>query len=159
MTQAPSHQTIRLKRGWHRSPRHGACVMELASMLAGEPFGDHPRSVCPVVASFLRAYNDGIDEVRRQDLYELAALVVGTAGDRSMRRRRAQRCADVLGRCGGGVLRQIAMRSQRRVGGAAAAEFLRTGRHAEAVQFVRDLVGAGGSRAAMPVGRRVVLTR
>lgn len=135
-------------------------------MLAGEPFGDHPRSVCPVIASFLRAYNDGIDEVRRQDLYELAALVVGTAGDRALRRHRAQRCADVLGGGGGaGALRQVALRSQRRVGGAAAADFLRRGRHAEAVRFVRELValgrgGAGeGMPATVPADRRVVLTR
>jgi len=41
-----THQTIRLSRGKHSSPEEGACVMELASMLAGEPFSDHPcRSV------------------------------------------------------------------------------------------------------------------
>ena len=35
----PSHQTVRLARGKHSSPRDGVCVMELASMLAGEQFG------------------------------------------------------------------------------------------------------------------------
>jgi hypothetical protein len=34
-------------RGQHANPERGVCVMELASMLAGEPFTDHPRSVCP----------------------------------------------------------------------------------------------------------------
>ena len=29
------------------------CVMELASMLAGERFGDRPVSVCPVIGAFL----------------------------------------------------------------------------------------------------------
>ena len=77
MTQA-SHQTVRLSQGKHRDPDHGACVMELASMLAGEPFSDRPRCVDPVIAGFLRTYNDGIDERRRQDLYPLAAEVVGT---------------------------------------------------------------------------------
>jgi hypothetical protein len=52
--------------------------MELASMLAGEPFSDHPVSVCPVIGSLLRAYNDSIDSERRQDLYACAAKVVGS---------------------------------------------------------------------------------
>jgi hypothetical protein len=79
---AVSHQTIKLSRGKHQSPDQGACVMELASMLAGEPFGDHPESVCPVIGSFMRAYNDSIDDGRRQDLYGYASKVVGSrAGD------------------------------------------------------------------------------
>lgn len=73
-----SHQTVRLSRGKHRSPEDGACVMELASMLANEPFSDRPRSVCPVIAAFMRIYNDRLDDDRRQDLYEWAARVVGT---------------------------------------------------------------------------------
>ena len=65
---APSHQTVRLAKGKHRSPEDGACVMELASMLAGESFSDHPASVCPAIAGFLRAYNDVIDYRPRQEL-------------------------------------------------------------------------------------------
>jgi hypothetical protein len=87
-----SHQTVRLARGRHQSPDQGACVMELASMLAAEPFNDHPRSVCPVIGAFLRAYNDGLPDDRRQDLYEYAAKVVGTAAGRSVRRARARLC-------------------------------------------------------------------
>lgn len=52
--------------------------MELASMLAGEPFSDHPKAVCPVIGVFLRAYNDALDDTRRQDLYAYAAKVVGS---------------------------------------------------------------------------------
>ena len=37
-----THQTVKLSRGKHDSPDEGACVMELASMLAGEDFSDHP---------------------------------------------------------------------------------------------------------------------
>jgi hypothetical protein len=75
-----SHQTIKLSRGRHSSPEHGACVMELASMLAGESFSDHPRSVSRPIASFLRGYNDLVDDRRRSDLYRYAAQAVGTAG-------------------------------------------------------------------------------
>jgi hypothetical protein len=83
-----SHQTIRIDRGKHASPEEGACVMELASMLGGEGFSDRPRSVCPVVAGFLRGYNDLVDDARRQDLYRYASDVVGSAGDRMVRWRR-----------------------------------------------------------------------
>lgn len=63
--------------------------MELASMLSGERFSDHPRSVCPIIATVLRAYNDTVDDRRRQDLFRCAALAVGTAADRDVRRARA----------------------------------------------------------------------
>jgi hypothetical protein len=85
---AVSHQTIRIDRGKHAAPEEGACVMELASMLGGEVFSDRPRSVCPVVAGFLRGYNDLVDDERRQELYRYASEVVGSAGDRTLRWRR-----------------------------------------------------------------------
>jgi hypothetical protein len=75
-----SHQTIQLTKGKHASPEDGACVVELASMLAGEPFTDHPISVCPVIAALLRSYNDRVDDSRRQILYPYAAKIVGTRG-------------------------------------------------------------------------------
>jgi len=61
-------------------------------MLAGEPFSDHPRSVCPVIAAFLRSYNDHVDPARRQDLYPYAASAVGTRADAVIERRRARMC-------------------------------------------------------------------
>ncbi len=88
-----SHQTIKLSSGKHSTPREGACVMELASMLAGEPFGDHPASVCPVIGSLLRAYNDSVDDAMRQDLYEYAAKVVGSRAGAEVQRLRAERVA------------------------------------------------------------------
>jgi hypothetical protein len=63
--------------------------MELASMLAGERFGDRPVSVCPVIGAILRAYNDNVDERRRQDLYRFAADAVDTRRDYHSQRRRA----------------------------------------------------------------------
>lgn len=86
-----SHQTIKLSRGRHSSPEHGACVMELASMLAGEAFSDHPRSVSRPLASFLRGYNDLLDDRRRADLYRYAAQTVGTANSAPIEAARAAR--------------------------------------------------------------------
>jgi hypothetical protein len=85
-----THQTIKLTKGKHSSAEEGACVMELASMLAGEPFSDHPASVCPVIGSFLRAYNDSVGDRPRQDLYAYAAKVVGTRASLDVQRERAE---------------------------------------------------------------------
>jgi hypothetical protein len=89
-----SHQTIRLIRGRHTSPERGACIMEVASMLADEPFSDEPRCVCPVIAEFLRTYNDQVDDDRRQDLWAYAALVIHTKADVRVERERANLCLD-----------------------------------------------------------------
>jgi hypothetical protein len=88
-----THQTVELRRGRHSSPDQGACVVELASMLAGEPFSDHPKSVCPVIAAYMRALNDGLGDLERQELYGFAAAIVGTRGPRRVRRARARACA------------------------------------------------------------------
>ncbi|MDO8212819.1 hypothetical protein [Conexibacter sp. CPCC 206217] len=89
-----THQTIRLSKGKHAAPTEGACVMELASMLAGEPFSDRPASACPVLGGFLRAYNDRIDDRRRQDLYRYASEVVETRGSAEVERARERRCLE-----------------------------------------------------------------
>ncbi|MFL5908550.1 MAG: hypothetical protein ACJ75Z_13250 [Solirubrobacterales bacterium] len=72
--------SIRLEPGSHRSPNDGVCIIELASIIGGEPFGDRPRCVCPVIASFLRGWNDRVGYADRQRLYPYASRVVGTGG-------------------------------------------------------------------------------
>jgi hypothetical protein len=163
MATHPSHQTVRLCRGKHSSPAQGVCVMELASMLAGEPFSDRPACADPVIGGFLRAYNDSIDRERRQDLYAVAAQVVGTAADGELERARAARCiafaeahrrrrpllggrrrrplalAAHLGSDAPGVL---AVRSLGRIDDA---------RHAEALALVAELVAIDPRRRAAPV--------
>ena len=106
-----SYQTVRLMRGRHYSPDDGACVMELASMLAGERFSDHPRAVSPVIAAFLRTYNDTIDDPRRQQLYAYAAATVGTRSSRACEQRRADACRDWLeARVGPGLLNGLPLK-------------------------------------------------
>jgi hypothetical protein len=85
------HQTIKLSRGRHDSPDEGACVMELASILAGDEFSDRPVSVCPAIAAFLTQHNDSIDDERRQDLYAYAAKVVGSRSPGPVQDERATR--------------------------------------------------------------------
>jgi hypothetical protein len=85
-----NYQTARLGVGRHIGPGPVVCIMELASMLAGERFSDHPVSVCPIVGALLRAYNDDIGEQRRHDLYRYAAESVGTRGSFRLQLRRAE---------------------------------------------------------------------
>lgn len=76
-----SAKVVRLDRGRHRDPAEGVCIAELVSMLAEEPFSDHPLTACPALIGFLRGYNDGIPEQLRQDLYGLASDLVGSRSD------------------------------------------------------------------------------
>src|SRR4051812_14475069 len=77
--------------------------MELASMLAHEPFSDRPPSVSPTIGAFLRTYNDGLDDERRQDLYAVAAAVVGSARGRGIERRRINACLSFALQHGSGL--------------------------------------------------------
>jgi hypothetical protein len=81
-------QTATLREGRHRSPAAGVCVMELASMVAGERFSDHPACVSPVIAGFLRGYNDAVGSRRRPELKRFAVECLGTVAGRDVERRR-----------------------------------------------------------------------
>ena len=58
-----------------------------------EPFSDQPRSVSSAIGSFLRCYNDAIDDRRRQDLRECAEKVIGSNGPAEVELARAMRLA------------------------------------------------------------------
>jgi hypothetical protein len=83
--------------------------MELSSMLAGEPFTDRPECVCPVIAEFLRTYNDEVDEKRRRDLYDYASQAVGTRAGNDIERLRANMCLRWWARLDKPVRRRIRM--------------------------------------------------
>jgi hypothetical protein len=136
-----SHQTLRLSAGKHYSPDEGACVMELASMLAGERFGDHPRAVCPVIAVVLRGYNDGTGDEGRQDLYRFAAEAVGTRR-RSALRERVEMSSEFFG-VRQPLLARFAPRSWRLSVGRAAVRYAKNAderAHREFLSFVDTLV-------------------
>jgi hypothetical protein len=89
-----THQTVKLGRGRHASPADGACVMELASMLAGERFTDRPRCVDPLIAAYMRALNDRLPPRDRRRLLPFAAAAVNTNTGRRVRRERRRLCLD-----------------------------------------------------------------
>jgi len=55
--------------------------MELASVLAGETWSDHPASVHPVIAAVARLVNDRIREQDRARLEQSVPAMIGTATD------------------------------------------------------------------------------
>jgi hypothetical protein len=121
--------------------------MELASMLSGEPFSDRPGSTSPVIAALLRTYNDGLDDQRRQDLYPLASMIVGTASARHVERDRSSRClefARALGVPPPSGRAAIGVATPEASGSWAALAALRTGPteevHMRVLGFARELI-------------------
>jgi len=70
-----------LSRGKHRSPRKGACFMEMVSYLAGEPWSDHPACTHPLLAALARLVNDNTSDAGRRNLVELIPSVIGRTSD------------------------------------------------------------------------------
>jgi hypothetical protein len=98
---------IRLGQGSHSSPANGACVVELASLFAGEQFSDRPQCVCPVIAAFLRGWNDRSAYADRQRLRPYAQRIVGTRASPSVTAWRRDLCLAWTGaELGGGPLRR-----------------------------------------------------
>jgi hypothetical protein len=83
-----------LSRGKHRNSRKGACFMEMASVLAGEKWSDHPRCTHPLLADLARHVNDATSDDNRHQLALLIPEVVGlTSDDPRVDARIALRCA------------------------------------------------------------------
>jgi hypothetical protein len=55
--------------------------MELASLLAGERWSDHPACTHPLLAAVARHVNDHTSDVGRQRLADLIPSVIGLTGD------------------------------------------------------------------------------
>jgi hypothetical protein len=70
-----------LSRGKHRNARKGACFMEMASVLAGERWSDHPRCTHPLLAELARLVNDCTSDANRQHLAVLIPDVIGLTSD------------------------------------------------------------------------------
>jgi hypothetical protein len=69
-----------LSRGKHRTPRKGACFMEMASVLANEPWSDKPRCTDPLLAQLARLVNDHSTDANRSELAVMIPSVIGVHG-------------------------------------------------------------------------------
>ncbi len=70
-----------LSRGKHRTPRKGACFMELASYLAGERWSDHPGCTHQLLSATARDVNDWTTDAGRPRLGVLIPSVIGLVSD------------------------------------------------------------------------------
>jgi len=70
-----------LGRGRHRNMQRGACFMEYASYLAGEPWSDHPACTHPLLALIAREVNDETSSAGRPALAPLIPSVIGLTTD------------------------------------------------------------------------------
>lgn len=67
-----------LDRGRHYAPEAGGCFMEVASVLAGERWSDHPRCTHPLLAEAARLVNDQVGDESRQRLVRWIPEAIGT---------------------------------------------------------------------------------
>jgi hypothetical protein len=66
-----------LSSGSHRGPDQGACFMEYAAYLAGEPWSDRPACTHPLLAHLAREVNDRTSDAGRSALAPLVPTVIG----------------------------------------------------------------------------------
>lgn len=86
-----------ISSGSHESLEHGACVMELVSFVAGEPWSDAPQCACPVITAFCVSWNDSLsDDDRTRLLKPLIPLIVGTRSTKEVEERRSYMALDWL---------------------------------------------------------------
>lgn len=80
-----------LGAGSHSSLEDGLCVMEAVSFVAGEPWSDSPTCACPVIAAFMRTWNDGLPSGADRDrlLKPLVPRLVGSRSTAAIEEQRA----------------------------------------------------------------------
>ena len=86
-----------LAAGAH-DPNGEWCVMEAAAFVAGEVWSDSPECVCPVIAAFLRDWNDGLpdDASRNRLLLPLIPRIINSRSPAAVAKRRSLLCLDWL---------------------------------------------------------------
>ena len=75
------------------------CIMEAVAYMAGEPWSDNPACASPVIAAFLRSWNDALsDEDRDRHLPadKWVPRLVGSRGDNATEERRSYLALDWL---------------------------------------------------------------
>jgi hypothetical protein len=93
-----TYRTVRRDAGRHDSPEEGACVMELASRLAGEPLTERPHTVSPKAALAPYEQRESAQTVRspseRRATYRTCVIRMTFRG-RGSRLRNGKRVSDV----------------------------------------------------------------
>ena len=71
-------QLPKLSKGKHGPNEKEMCAMELVSFMERLPHSDSPPCTCPVLAAYVRAINDRMDDNTRQLLLPYLSRLVGT---------------------------------------------------------------------------------
>jgi len=80
--------TLVLDDGGHTQNNDGKwCLLEVAAYMAGEPWSDQPRCVCPAIGAMGRGLNDRLPDDKRQLLKALLPEMLGTRDDGYTERR------------------------------------------------------------------------
>ena len=126
--------TIKLMAGVH-APNGTFCAMELAAYIAEEPWSDHPQCVSPVIAAFMRSWNDALDDDSRQMLKPYVLKSINTRRTEDDEICRAWMATDWLAReCAPAFLRLAGLTT-----------------HAEALEKLVALSGEREAVAAQPL--------
>jgi len=91
-------ETLELKTGAHAPNETEMCVMEAVAFIAGEKWSDSPQCASPVIAAFMRSYNDSVNDEIRQSLKQYIPRLIGTRGSAAVEERRSLMAADWLAR-------------------------------------------------------------
>jgi hypothetical protein len=88
---------IELSSGAHSRREQGVCAMEAAAWLAGEKHTDSPTCVCPVIAAFVRSWNDALPDADRNRLLKpLIPRLLNTRSTKKVEERRGWLAMDWL---------------------------------------------------------------
>ena len=85
-----------IKKGAHNNPDDGMCELEAVAYITRSEHTDHPPCASPVIAAFLRSWNDTLDDTTRQTLKPYIPRLVGTAGTPEQEDQRAWMALDWL---------------------------------------------------------------
>lgn len=80
-----------IERGDHAYREEGLCALEMVAWVEGEEHSDTPESVCAVIGSFIRRWNDDMgSDLEREILRPILPRLIGTADNRETKRRSGQ---------------------------------------------------------------------
>jgi hypothetical protein len=89
-------ERITLDAGAHNAPEDGHCLLEVVSMMSGEPFSDSPACCCPTLAAFGRRWNDDLPDTERQQLKQYIPQLLGSRGSDALALKRGYMAGDWL---------------------------------------------------------------
>jgi hypothetical protein len=86
-------ETLVVEKGSHEG-EDGFCVMEAVAYVAGEEHTDTPKCASEVIGSFLRSWNDSLNDKDRQLLKPYVLKLVGTVASKEIEVARARLAQD-----------------------------------------------------------------